>query len=60
MLNINKIQIFVSRDYLKNKSKRSPRVKSSCSSKQIDEQEYYQPLIELLYIILKERRKETY
>ena len=54
MLNLSKITISVSRDFLKGKRKRSPKVKDSCSSKQIDEQEYYKPAVELLYKIIKD------
>ena len=56
MLNLSKITISVSRDFLKDKSNCSPKVKGSCSSKQIDEQEYYKPAVELLYKIIKERK----
>lgn len=55
MLDIRKIKISVTRDFLKHKNNSSPKAKSSCSSKQIDEQEYYKPAVELIYKILKER-----
>lgn len=59
MLNLSKITISVTRDFFKGKSKRSPKVKSSCSSKQVYEQVYYEPAVELIYKILKERKNNN-
>jgi len=54
MLNEATIKISVTRDFLKKKSNNSsPKVKVSCSSNQIAEQEYYKPAVELIYNILK-------
>lgn len=58
MLNEQTIKISVTRDFLKNKDNSSPKVKVSCSSNQIAEQEYYKPAVELIYNILK--GKENY
>lgn len=60
MLNLSKITISVTRDFFKGKkSKCSPKVKSSCSSKQVYEQVYYEPVVELIYKILKERKNNN-
>lgn len=54
MLNEATIKISVTRDFLKKKSNNSsPKVKVSCSSNQIAEQEYYEPAVELIYKIMK-------
>lgn len=53
MLNEKTIKISVTRDFLKNKDNSSPKVKVSCSSNQIAEQEYYKPAVELIYKIMK-------
>lgn len=53
MLNEATIKISVTRDFLKNKDNSSPKVKASCSSNQIAEQEYYKPAVELIYQIMK-------
>ncbi len=54
MLNEKTIKISVTRDFLKKKSNNSsPKVKVSCSSNQIAEQEYYKPMVEIIYNILK-------
>ena len=54
MLNEKTIKISVTRDFLKKKNNNSsPKVKVSCSSNQIAEQEYYKPAVELIYNILK-------
>jgi len=57
MLNEQIIKISVTRDFLKNKDNSSPKVKVSCSSNQIDEQDYYKPAVELIYNFLKGKEK---
>ena len=59
MMNEKIIKISVTRDFLKNKDNSSPKVKVSCSSKQIAEQDYYKPAVELIYKILKEREENS-
>lgn len=59
MLKEKIIKISVTRDFLKNKDNSSPKVKVSCSSNQIAEQDYYKPAVELIYTILKEREKNS-
>lgn len=59
MLNETTIKISVTRDFLKKKDNSSPKVKVSCSSNQIAEQEYYKPAVELIYKILKESEKNN-
>lgn len=56
MLNETTIKISVTRDFIKKKSNSSPKVKVSCSSNQIAEQEYYKPAVELIYNILKGKK----
>lgn len=56
MLNETTIKISVTRDFLKNKDNSSPKVKVSCSSNQIAEQDYYKPAVELIYNILKGKK----
>lgn len=54
MLNETTIKISVTRDFLKKRNNNSsPKVKVSCSSNQIAEQEYYKPAVELIYKIMK-------
>ncbi len=53
MLNEKTIKISVTRDFLKKKDNFSPKVKVSYSSNQIAEQEYYNPMVEIIYNILK-------
>lgn len=59
MMNEKIIKISVTRDFLKNKDNSSPKVKVSCSSNQIAEQDYYKPAVELIYKILKEREENS-
>lgn len=60
MLNEKTIKISVTRDFLKKKSNNSsPKVKVSCSSNQIAEQEYYKPAVELIYKILRKREENS-
>lgn len=59
MMNEKIIKISVTRDFLKRKDNSSPKVKVSCSSNQIAEQDYYKPAVELIYKILKEREENS-
>lgn len=56
MLNQSVFKIIVNRNYLKCKDSSSPKVKVSLSANQVDKNEYYQPIVELIYRIISERR----
>lgn len=55
MLNQGVIKIRVNRDYLKNKSTTAPEVEFKNLLSEIDLEEYFKSMVELMYKILKER-----
>lgn len=56
MLNQSVFKIIVNRNYLKCKDFSSPKVKVSLLANQVDKNEYYKPIVELIYRIISERR----
>lgn len=56
MLQQGVFKIRVNRDYLKNKSTTTPEVEFKNLFSEIDLEEYFKSMVELMYKILKERR----